>query len=59
MQTPTATLESFLEAMDQAVDKQREEKTNLVNGVWTCHDCLWALNPVPLHLFIKLNDPFS
>ncbi|XP_067365939.1 pachytene checkpoint protein 2 homolog isoform X2 [Channa argus] len=33
MQTPTVTLESFLDAMDQAVDKQREEKSNLVNGV--------------------------
>ncbi|XP_071771973.1 pachytene checkpoint protein 2 homolog [Centroberyx gerrardi] len=33
VKTPTVTLERFLEAMDQAVDKQREEKANLVNGV--------------------------
>lgn len=54
LQTPTVTLERFLEAMDQAVDKQKEEKANLVNGVWTyynaqrmTHDCSWALNPLP------------
>ncbi|XP_028986042.1 pachytene checkpoint protein 2 homolog [Betta splendens] len=33
VKTPTVTLERFLEAMDQAVAKQKEEKTNLVNGV--------------------------
>ncbi|CAJ1062110.1 pachytene checkpoint protein 2 homolog [Xyrichtys novacula] len=33
VKTPTVTLEKFLEAMDRAVDKQREEKANLVNGV--------------------------
>lgn len=33
LQTPTVTLERFLEAMGQAVDKQMEEKANLVNGV--------------------------
>uniref|UniRef100_A0A8C9XQM0 Pachytene checkpoint protein 2 homolog n=1 Tax=Sander lucioperca TaxID=283035 RepID=A0A8C9XQM0_SANLU len=33
VKTPTVTLERFLEAMDQAVDKQTEEKANLVNGV--------------------------
>uniref|UniRef100_A0A8D3BDT9 Pachytene checkpoint protein 2 homolog n=1 Tax=Scophthalmus maximus TaxID=52904 RepID=A0A8D3BDT9_SCOMX len=32
VRSPTVTLERFLEAMDQAVDKQREEKDNLVNG---------------------------
>ncbi|XP_037310607.2 pachytene checkpoint protein 2 homolog [Pungitius pungitius] len=31
--TPTVTLEMFLEAMRQAVDKQMEEKANLVNAV--------------------------
>uniref|UniRef100_A0A667ZXS5 Pachytene checkpoint protein 2 homolog n=1 Tax=Myripristis murdjan TaxID=586833 RepID=A0A667ZXS5_9TELE len=30
--TPTVTLGRFLEAMERAVDKQREEKANLVNG---------------------------
>lgn len=34
LQAPTVTLERFLEAMAQAVDKQKEEKANLVNGVW-------------------------
>ncbi|XP_041844503.1 pachytene checkpoint protein 2 homolog [Melanotaenia boesemani] len=33
VKTPTVTLELFLEAMSRAVDKQREEKANLVNGV--------------------------
>uniref|UniRef100_A0A671W7A9 Pachytene checkpoint protein 2 homolog n=1 Tax=Sparus aurata TaxID=8175 RepID=A0A671W7A9_SPAAU len=33
VKTPTVTLERFLEAMGQAVDKQMEEKANLVNGV--------------------------
>ncbi|XP_038567552.1 pachytene checkpoint protein 2 homolog [Micropterus salmoides] len=33
VKTPTVTLERFLDAMDQAVDKQREEKDNLVNSV--------------------------
>ncbi|XP_074539978.1 pachytene checkpoint protein 2 homolog [Halichoeres trimaculatus] len=33
VKAPTVTLENFLEAMDRAVDKQREEKSNLVNGV--------------------------
>lgn len=33
LQTPTVTLARFLEALDQAVDKQKEEKANLVNGV--------------------------
>lgn len=32
-QTPTVTLERFLEAMTQAVDKQMEETANLVNAV--------------------------
>jgi hypothetical protein len=30
-QTPTVALERFLEAMDLAVDKQIEERDNLVN----------------------------
>ncbi|XP_054638882.1 pachytene checkpoint protein 2 homolog isoform X1 [Dunckerocampus dactyliophorus] len=33
VKTPSVTLEKFLVAMDQAVDKQKEEKANLVNGV--------------------------
>lgn len=33
LQTPTVTLERFLEAMGQAVEKQKEEKANLVNGI--------------------------
>lgn len=33
VKTPTVTLEKFLDAMYKAVDKQREEKSNLVNGV--------------------------
>lgn len=33
LQTPTVTLERFLEAMSQAVEKQKEEKANLVNGI--------------------------
>ncbi|KPP74392.1 pachytene checkpoint protein 2-like [Scleropages formosus] len=33
VKTPTVTLERFLEAMDQAVNKQIEEKANLVNSV--------------------------
>uniref|UniRef100_A0A665UGQ4 Pachytene checkpoint protein 2 homolog n=1 Tax=Echeneis naucrates TaxID=173247 RepID=A0A665UGQ4_ECHNA len=33
VKSPTVTLERFLDAMDQAVDKQREEKANLVNGI--------------------------
>uniref|UniRef100_A0A4W6DPR2 Pachytene checkpoint protein 2 homolog n=1 Tax=Lates calcarifer TaxID=8187 RepID=A0A4W6DPR2_LATCA len=33
VKSPTVTLERFLEAMDRAVDKQREEKVNLVNGI--------------------------
>ncbi|KAI3360466.1 hypothetical protein L3Q82_002362 [Scortum barcoo] len=32
VKTPTVTLERFLGAMDRAVDKQKEEKANLVNG---------------------------
>uniref|UniRef100_A0A667ZRS1 Pachytene checkpoint protein 2 homolog n=1 Tax=Myripristis murdjan TaxID=586833 RepID=A0A667ZRS1_9TELE len=32
VKTPTVTLGRFLEAMERAVDKQREEKANLVNG---------------------------
>ncbi|XP_077383450.1 pachytene checkpoint protein 2 homolog isoform X2 [Festucalex cinctus] len=31
--TPRVTLERFLKALDQAVDKQKEEKAHLVNGV--------------------------
>ncbi|KAM3872658.1 pachytene checkpoint protein 2 homolog [Diretmus argenteus] len=33
VKTSTVTMEKFLEAMDQAVDRQWEEKANLVNGV--------------------------
>ncbi|XP_030014651.1 pachytene checkpoint protein 2 homolog [Sphaeramia orbicularis] len=33
VKTPTVSLEKFLDAMDQAVDKQKEEKANLVNCV--------------------------
>ncbi|KAG8010110.1 Pachytene checkpoint protein 2-like protein [Nibea albiflora] len=33
VKTPTVTIERFLEAMSRAVDKQKEEKANLVNGV--------------------------
>lgn len=33
VKTPTVTLGRFLEAMEQAVEKQREEKANLVNSV--------------------------
>uniref|UniRef100_A0A3B4GGK6 Pachytene checkpoint protein 2 homolog n=2 Tax=Pundamilia nyererei TaxID=303518 RepID=A0A3B4GGK6_9CICH len=33
VKTPTVTLERFLEAMGQAVEKQKEEKANLVNGI--------------------------
>ncbi|XP_059195740.1 pachytene checkpoint protein 2 homolog [Centropristis striata] len=33
VKTPAVTLERFLMAMDQAVDKQKDEKANLVNGV--------------------------
>lgn len=33
VKTPTVSLERFLNAMDRAVDKQKEEKSNLVNGV--------------------------
>ncbi|XP_030638571.1 pachytene checkpoint protein 2 homolog [Chanos chanos] len=33
VKTPTVTLEKFLNAMDRAVDKQLEEKANLVNCV--------------------------
>ncbi|XP_062322805.1 pachytene checkpoint protein 2 homolog isoform X1 [Osmerus eperlanus] len=33
VKTPIVTLESFLEAMDQAVDKQMEEKKDMVNCV--------------------------
>uniref|UniRef100_A0A672J7D1 Pachytene checkpoint protein 2 homolog n=1 Tax=Salarias fasciatus TaxID=181472 RepID=A0A672J7D1_SALFA len=33
VKTPTVTLERFLEAMSLAVDKQKEEKGNLVNSV--------------------------
>ncbi|XP_023131241.1 pachytene checkpoint protein 2 homolog isoform X2 [Amphiprion ocellaris] len=33
VKTPTVTLERFLDAMSRAVDKQREEKANLINGV--------------------------
>uniref|UniRef100_A0AAQ4PJP6 Pachytene checkpoint protein 2 homolog n=1 Tax=Gasterosteus aculeatus aculeatus TaxID=481459 RepID=A0AAQ4PJP6_GASAC len=33
VKTPTVTLERFLEAMTQAVDKQMEETANLVNAV--------------------------
>ncbi|XP_034030854.1 pachytene checkpoint protein 2 homolog [Thalassophryne amazonica] len=32
VKTPTATLEKFLEAMACTVDKQKEEKSNLING---------------------------
>ncbi|XP_043973594.1 pachytene checkpoint protein 2 homolog isoform X1 [Gambusia affinis] len=32
-QTPSVTLERFLKAMCRAVDKQREEEANLINGV--------------------------
>ncbi|XP_028282085.1 pachytene checkpoint protein 2 homolog isoform X2 [Parambassis ranga] len=33
VKTPSVTLEWFLEALSQAVDKQKEENANLVNGV--------------------------
>ncbi|XP_077432796.1 pachytene checkpoint protein 2 homolog isoform X1 [Vanacampus margaritifer] len=33
VKTPRVTLEIFLKALDQAVDKQKEEKAHLVNGV--------------------------
>ncbi|XP_043973595.1 pachytene checkpoint protein 2 homolog isoform X2 [Gambusia affinis] len=33
VQTPSVTLERFLKAMCRAVDKQREEEANLINGV--------------------------
>ncbi|KAK5862390.1 hypothetical protein PBY51_017792 [Eleginops maclovinus] len=33
VKTPTVTLERFMEAMHQTVEKQREEKANLVNGI--------------------------
>uniref|UniRef100_A0A8C6SW68 Pachytene checkpoint protein 2 homolog n=1 Tax=Neogobius melanostomus TaxID=47308 RepID=A0A8C6SW68_9GOBI len=33
VKTPTVSLDKFLNAMDKAVDKQKEEKNNLVNGV--------------------------
>ncbi|XP_007572723.1 pachytene checkpoint protein 2 homolog [Poecilia formosa] len=33
VQTPSVSLESFLKAMCRAVDKQREEEANLINGV--------------------------
>ncbi|XP_054903827.1 pachytene checkpoint protein 2 homolog isoform X2 [Poeciliopsis prolifica] len=33
VQTPSVTLETFLKAMCRAVDKQREEEANLINGV--------------------------
>lgn len=33
VKTPTVILERFLEAMEQAVDKQKEEQANMVNGV--------------------------
>ncbi|KAF6739693.1 Pachytene checkpoint-like protein 2 [Oryzias melastigma] len=33
VKTPTVTLETFLDAMSHAVDKQREEKSNLINNV--------------------------
>ncbi|XP_034083980.1 pachytene checkpoint protein 2 homolog [Gymnodraco acuticeps] len=33
VKTPTATLETFMEAMHQTVEKQREEKAHLVNGI--------------------------
>ncbi|XP_068426162.1 pachytene checkpoint protein 2 homolog [Clinocottus analis] len=33
VKTPTVSLERFLEAMDQAVDKQMEEKADLINVV--------------------------
>ncbi|RVE62606.1 hypothetical protein OJAV_G00158710 [Oryzias javanicus] len=33
VKTPTVTLETFLDAMSRAVDKQREEKANLINNV--------------------------
>ncbi|XP_061810178.1 pachytene checkpoint protein 2 homolog [Nerophis lumbriciformis] len=32
VKTPSVTLERFLEAMDQAADKQKEEKANLMNS---------------------------
>lgn len=33
LQTPTVSLERFLEAMGRAVDQQREEQNNLINSV--------------------------
>uniref|UniRef100_A0A3Q1HLL5 Pachytene checkpoint protein 2 homolog n=1 Tax=Acanthochromis polyacanthus TaxID=80966 RepID=A0A3Q1HLL5_9TELE len=33
VKTPTVSLERFLDAMSRAVDKQKEEKANLINGV--------------------------
>ncbi|KAM3614413.1 uncharacterized protein V6R79_013838 [Siganus canaliculatus] len=33
VKTPTVSLARFLEAMDRAVDKQKEEKANLINSV--------------------------
>ncbi|XP_076009938.1 pachytene checkpoint protein 2 homolog [Genypterus blacodes] len=33
IKTPSVSLEMFLDGMDRAVDKQKEEKENLVNGV--------------------------
>uniref|UniRef100_A0A8C4F4U9 Pachytene checkpoint protein 2 homolog n=1 Tax=Dicentrarchus labrax TaxID=13489 RepID=A0A8C4F4U9_DICLA len=33
VKTPAVTIARFLEALDQAVDKQKEEKANLVNSV--------------------------
>lgn len=35
LQTMTVTLTQFLEAMNRAVDVQKEEKANLINCVWT------------------------
>lgn len=40
----TVTLAQFLEAMDQAVDTQKEEKANLENYVWTSCSEGWQMS---------------
>lgn len=38
-QAPTVVLAHFLSALDRAVDKQKQERSDLVNGVWTWWNC--------------------
>ncbi|PWA33685.1 hypothetical protein CCH79_00007645, partial [Gambusia affinis] len=54
-QTPSVTLERFLKAMCRAVDKQREEEANLINGRLAGADQMISLRLIVVRLFLRVS----